>query len=613
MSEAAVEWRDEIRRVLMAVALIAAALIAAMAPLSTGNAAERASVFPGWGGPGRAPAALREVSVHALPDATASDIAARPQIEIGALSGTTPSQYAARKAIAAHRGAALGARAPQEEAPSPKTSALMPEVLSPSGAAPLTNLPQKSFAGNSQTDCAGAAVSDQALAIGDGTAPILQVNNDCLSVWTQAGARLLGPKTLQAFAGLPAGETVFSPRALYDWHNHRFIVAFGDTDLVNKSYYDIAVSVSDDPTGAWHVYRFLTPTRGAALNDFIRLGQDRQGVYVASNLFNLNGGVVGAFLFEEWIFLPKALLYAGILGANYWHQSGMMVNGQFTDSTQPANAFSPYDSPRAEFLVGSFNINYGGGNCVNGCNGLMVWAVANPFGWINGGPTPEVSGGCCTGTTTYYLPPNASQPGAPNSIETLDTRITGEVTYKSGILHAALTTADSTMTPPWSDILVYRIEVWLGAEDSRCTGQYQYLCPQLTNWLTFEESRLNFGGNFAFYPTPQPDLEGNVFTVFNYSGLNCPICYPSLAYVSQRATTPPGAFSDSGLLLAASNAPHKTFPWGRYTAATPYGVGYTNGGSTATPGVGLAGTFAKSGGSWGTQIGLVAYTAPSQP
>ncbi|HTV34650.1 MAG TPA: hypothetical protein VME69_16430, partial [Methylocella sp.] len=541
---------------------------------------------------------------------TAEDIAARPLVELGPLTGSTPAEYAARKAIAASRGGTAPRAAPMTPGRPVNEAAasLTPQTL------------RASFAGNAESDCVGKLPPktpfDQALAIGDGAAPILQVNNGCLSVWSQAGVRLIGPKTLQAFAGLPASEAVFSPRAIYDWYNHRFILAFGDSDLKNNSYYDIAVSVSDDPTGSWHVYRFLTPTRGNAFNDFIRLGQDRQGVYVASNLFNLTGGVLGAYLMEEWLFLPKSRLYAGTLGSSYWHQSGMQVNNQYTDSTQPANVWSPYDNPRAEFLVGSFNINYGGGNCVNGCSGLYIWSVSNPFGWIEGGPDPEVFVSCCAGTSTYYLPPNASQSGAPNSIETLDTRITGQVSYKSGLLYAALTTADSTSTPPWSDVLVYRLFPGLGNENTSCTGQYQYLCPLITNLSTFDESRIDYGGNFAFYPVPQPDLDGNVFTVYNFSGSgpSCDFsCYPSLAYVSKRATSTLGGFADYGWLIAAGQAPYKSFPWGRYSAAAPTGVGYTDGGAVATSGAGLAGAFVKAGGLWGTQIDAVAYTAPNQP
>ncbi len=307
MSDRVLSWSGPVRRALMTVALIAAAASFA----ATGHAAETARVNPGSGAPGAAPAALREVSLRAAPDATAADIAARPQVDIGPLTGGSASAYAARKAIAARGGAgAAPGEAPKTPAPPPKAGS--------SGPSPPTSAPQFSFGGNAESQCAGKTPrntsSDQALAIGDGAAPILQVNNDCLSVWSPAGTQLLGPKTLQAFAGLSASEAVFDPRALYDWYNHRFILAFGDSDLANNAYYDIAVSESDDPTGSWRVYRLKTPTQGNAFNDFIRLGQDRQGVYVASNLFKLSAGVIGAYLFEEWIFLPKSLLYAGTLG-----------------------------------------------------------------------------------------------------------------------------------------------------------------------------------------------------------------------------------------------------------------------------------------------------------
>ncbi len=599
MSETGFRWRGLLRRTLIAMVLVATMTASAVAVEN----AKSLPVAPGQGAPGETPAAMRKVSLGLLPNATSADIAARQSVRMGPLTGGSASAYAARKAVAAHRG---------EPGEAPKTPALL---TSPSSgvAHPFTNEPKITFAGNAESDCVGITPtktpSDQALAIGDGASPILQVNNDCVSVWSPGGTRLLGPKTLQAFAGLAASEAVYDPRAIYDWYNHRFILAFGDSDLTNNAYYDIAVSQTDDPTGNWFVYRFLTPSRGNALNDFIRLGQDRQGVYVASNLFNLNGGVISSYLFEEWLFLPKSLLYAGTLGASYWHQSGMQVNGVYSDSTQPANVWSPYDNPRAEFLATSFNINFGGGNCVNGCGGITVWAVSNPFGWINGGPTPEVSGICCAGTSTYYLPPNASQPGAPNSIETLDTRITGEVTYKSGVLHAALTTGDTT----WSDLLVYRIMPYLGNEDSRCAGQYQYLCPQLITVSTFEEARANYFGNFAYYPTPQPDLEGNVVTVFNFSGPNCPICYPGVGYGMSRATAPGGGWPDFGLMLATGAAPYASLPWGRYTAAAPGGVGYTDNGSVSTPGFGVAGSYAATGGGWRTQIGFMAYTAPNQP
>ncbi len=596
-------WEYPCKLLPLALTLIALT-VAAAASASAAEVEKYLPVDPGRGAPATAPAAMRKVLPGSIPNASAADIAARPPVRLGPLTGTSASEYAARKAIAANRAGPSG---------TPRTPALPSAMGTQGGVKPLTNAPKLAFAGNAQADCVGSTPpktpSDQAIAIGDGASPIVQINNDCLSVWSPSGSRSLGPKTLQAFAGLPASEAVYDPRVLYDWYNHRFILAFGDSDLIGTSYYNIAVSETDDPTGSWYVYRFQSPTQGNTYNDFIRLGQDRQGVYVASNLFNLSGGVVGSYLFEEWVFLPKSLLYAGALGSSYWYQHGMQAGGQYTDSTQPANIWSPYDNPRAEFLVGSFNINYGGGNCVNGCGGLVVWGVANPFGWINGGPTPEVSGYCCGGTSTYYLPPNASQPGAPNSIETLDTRITGQVSYKSGVVHAALTTGDAS----WSDLLIYRMFVGLGNEDSRCAGQYQYLCPQINSVTFFDEARANYGGNFAFYPTPQPDLEGNVVTVFNFAGANCAICYLGVAYGMSRATAPGGGWADYGLLLAPGDGPYKFSYWGRYSAAAPSGVGYANNGAVGVPGVGFAGAYVASGGNWATQIGYVAYTAANQP
>ena len=77
---------------------------------------------------------------------------------------------------------------------------------------------------------------------------------------------------------------------------------------------------------------------------------------------------------------------------------------------------------------------------------------------------------------------------------------------------------------------------------------------------------------------------------------------------------PGGSFFDNGLLLAGGKAVYKETFWGRYTAVAPAGIAYAAaGGAVDTPGVGFAGAFAKSDGSWGTQIGYTAFTAPNQP
>ncbi len=576
--------------------------MSALAPSAFADPSQTSNFNPGHGAAGPELVMAREVTLGVLPNATAADVAARPRVRIGPLTGSSASVYAARKATAA----ASKAPAPIDEKPS--AVLVRPPVVKSPGDAPASTAPQFSFIGNTEGECSNAAPSDQALAVGDGNEPILQVNQDCLSVWSPAGVRLLGPKTLQSFAGLSASTYVFDPRALYDWFNHRFILAFGDSDLTNNSYYDIAVSQSDDPTGAWNVYRFRTPSQNQVYNDFVRIGQDRQGIYLASNLFPMQGSCCGPYMWEEWVLLPKSLLYAG-RPLNYWYIYGMQVSGQYTDSTQPANVWSPYDNPRAEFFVASYNMNYGGGNCVTGCGGLMVFGLSNQFGWLNGNLYPPDLSFANSGSFTYYLPPQASQPGSPHSIDTLDTRITGEVTYNAGYLYAALTTGDNS----WSDIHSYKVAPFLGNEDPNCNGATAGDCARMTGALLVDAKYLTSSGNFYYYPTSQPDLEGNVIVAYNFSGPSCATCYPSVGYVSERVTQPYNTFFDSGILLGTGKARYSESSWGRYTAIAPAKVDYAQGGGVNTPGVWVAGSFAKTDGSWGTQIGFTGFTALNQP
>ena len=88
----------------------------------------------------------------------------------------------------------------------------------------------------------------------------------------------------------------------------------------------------------------------------------------------------------------------------------------------------------------------------------------------------------------------------------------------------------------------------LNANDgARCTGAFLNLCPQITGATELNESVLNYGGtNAAYFAVPQPDLEGNVNTVFTYSSTTA---YASLAYISQRVTQANNTFLDGGFFL----------------------------------------------------------------
>ncbi|MBV8888947.1 MAG: hypothetical protein JO305_04695 [Alphaproteobacteria bacterium] len=566
-------------RKIIAAAIAAVAMIAASAGPAPAQSRQGGAFMSG---------APRVVTLSALPtNARPGAIIAGAQTPVGPYNNMSASEYIARKTPRAGSGNSQAAN-------------------------PMTPDPSVTFFGNAETTCGNQNPADTALAVGDGQNPSVEVNEQCLSVFSSSGTLLYGPVSLYTFAGIPTANAVNYPRALYDWYNHRFVIAFRDSDLKSNSYYDVAVSETDDPTKTWYLYRFHTVPH-SVINQFVRLGQDRQGVYLASNLFLLENGCCGSFLSEEWVFLPKSELYAG-QSSHMWMQSPPVVNGVLTDSTQPANVWSPYDNPRAEFMVTSYNINSGGGSCASGCNGLIVWAVSNPFGFINGGPNPEVSEVTIATANNYQLPPSAEEPNYRTNymIDTGDTRISGGVVYGSRSLYAALTTADPQGAPT-SDIVIYRIDPALNPNDNNnCTGSYTDFCPQIIHAELTNESVFN-NGQSVFYPAPQPDLEGNVVTVFSTSGS---VLSPTVGYVGQRATQMPGTFNDVGYNYPDGNErAFENFYWGGYNAVAPVGVLYKPGiGSVpATPGVAVAGQYVSSPTTWGTVIMYTLYTAANQP
>jgi len=272
----------------------------------------------------------------------------------------------------------------------------------------------------------------------------------------------------------------------------------------------------------------------------------------------------------------------------------------------PANVYSPFDIPRAAFFLESTR---------SGGSHLNAFAISDPWG----ADGPELSSVQFNTVNAYTIPPNASQPGANNNIDTGDARIGGQVTYNAGHLHAALTSGNASGA---SDAIVYKVRPILNTGAARCAAA---ACPQITSAAIEDESIRSYGSNFAFFPTPVPDFEGNVTTVFNFSG-NLGACagggagcYASLAYDSQRVTLGSG-FNDNGIYLATGTAFYNQGRWGDYTAVAPVVPGYQVGATPLRPGFAFSGMYAGPGscfgpgsGCWFTRIGYNQFSTVNQP
>ncbi len=520
-------------------------------------------------------------------------------------AGVTDSEYKSRKDLAATR--VVGSQGATQA----------PVLTLAPGGAVLTPTPVGSFVGQDET-CAAVTPSDMALAVSPQF--VLQVVNDCLSVYDKSGNVKPGyPKSVTTFFGLPpnnltTGQFASDPRAFFDWVKNRFVFVILYEDFPNsRGFLELAASATSDPTGAWHVYQIQVGSSGTC-PDFPTLGQNWASdsfdgdIAVGFNIFPCNAaGFFNKLVDDQVWFLPKSLVYSGSsFGFNiFLHPT---YNGALLDSIQPVNVSARGDKPRAQFAVNSFNMNFGGGQCsITGCNGLVIWAFSNVL-QKSGSPGLQWSSVVVRTPSDYGLPANASQPGGLGTIDTGDTRISGQIQYSAGSMYATLNTNNGG----GSGILAWQFHATLNdngaAGPGVCTGSFLNACPAITSAVIDQEIGYDAtsGGavSSAYYGTIQPDPERNITMVFNFSGTNA---FPSTAYTANRVTQRPGSWHDNGVFLAPTgSAFYGDGRWGDYTGTAPDL-------NVNTPAMWFSGMYVRSDGSWGTTIGKNSYASANQP
>jgi len=422
---------------------------------------------------------------------------------------------------------------------------------------------------------------------------VVQVNNSRITVLNPATGAPIAPfpEYLYHFFGASSSDLIGDIRALYDAKNKRWLVTAEDF-TANKLL--LNASQSADPTAGWWHYSIGMDLSGRGLSgDFPTLGQTTRetgdtegGIYLGWNEYSASG-----FVDCLVMILPKSKIYTGAgYGYQYWY--GFNSGGTTFDTLQPANVMNLSDRPEVEYLMNTYNINFGGSPGGGDPSGLVVWAIKD------GVPAARHSSsltGLGVGTASYAAPPNAPEPGLAggrsDSINTGDCRISGELTYCSGNLYAS---ANDT----------YGVRIW--TVRPYLTDAQAITSATLLNDIAFGTGGFA-GGAQAFYGTPQPDSEGNVTLVYSFSG---PTTYPSACYLSYRVSEVPGALHDSGYFLEGGQAYYYQLDqygrnrWGDYNAAAPAELSANT--------TWFEAQYSESSGAWGTAIGKNAFGAPDQ-
>lgn len=432
---------------------------------------------------------------------------------------------------------------------------------------------------------------------------LLEAGTSCVKILNPAtGAVLSGPTSLSKFFGSSASTS--NVRALYDPVNGRFLLSAEDYSS-NRLW--LGASQTSDPTQNWILYSFPmsgTCTNGAGDNP--KLGQtyaeagDLEGaIYLSWDIYCPSSGLsnfVGA--------LSKTAVYSGTPVSTIEGFQGLNVNGTVVDGIQPVNVMNPGDRPRGEFLVNSYNLHFGGGSCVNGCNGIVVWDFFNGVPGNNG--SQSLTAVVVPTANTYYLPTNAPQPGcAANSCgpSTGEPVMGGEINYSAGSVFGALNDG--------MGVLIVELEPEVD-DAGAITGAL------MRNEICFACGGFSNGGQ-AYDGAIQPDSERNWVMVYNYSAPGTAGCtpdvsacvYPSLAFVTRRVTQAQNTVDNGGGIVALGQ--------GYYSQVNPAGVNRWADYSAVGANYVLSnafwfdGEYSESRGSWGTVVGQTGYTSSTQP
>jgi len=295
---------------------------------------------------------------------------------------------------------------------------------------------------------------------------LMAVLNSNVTIETRTGVVLSSIPIASFWSSLGGINEAFDPRVLFDRNADRWIISAGANAASPTAYILIGVSQTNDPTGAWNLYKVSVDANGASWADYPTLGFNGDWIVVQTNVFTVSqGGYVGSYIYA----FDKADLYAG--GA-----------GQYTVFHDPTG-FTDYpavthdNTLATEYLVRNWD----------GASGtLRISAIAGPIGaevLTIGVAFPQAAKGWQDAGAENFAP----QLGSTARIDTDDDRIENCV-YRNGSLWAAQTVFfPATGTPTRSSAQWWQINTASGSvgvvqqlgERDDPTGQFDYAYPTL--------------------------------------------------------------------------------------------------------------------------------------
>jgi len=408
---------------------------------------------------------------------------------------------------------------------------------------------------------------------------IVVVTNVLIAVYSKSGTLLKIACLYDWFANVhdPATEGgLFDPRIAYDPHENRWImVVLARNDFPQLSWYLVSVSQTSDPTGAWWNWRLdgllNAPATGNVNTwaDYPDLGFDGilstsgsgGAIYISANNFDFNDN----FGTNVLNILPKSALYSGS-AFDYWLAWGRTnQNGSEAFTLRAAHV---WDGTSSGFLINTVGA-FGG-------NEVSLWRVNPTFP-----PTPVDWTLQATLNIGGYLgPPDATQPGCADTLDTIDNRIYNAI-VRGGKIYAAFTEGFNF--------------------GSGIVAAIRYLKVDTATSSVELDVRFGADGVHHWFPAIAVDASGNITLVYARSSNSE---FASIYYTGRLITD---TSTQTGALLKAGELCITGFRWGDYFGATPDPADSAK--------IWIYGEWAKdlanvdSAWDWGTWIGQVGFGA----
>jgi hypothetical protein len=379
-------------------------------------------------------------------------------------------------------------------------------------------------------------------------------------IYTKAGVPV-STFSLDDFFRVFSGAFSSDPRVIYDDVHHRFFASFVDLDYgANFGDLFLAISQTDDPTGAWNQYVASFP---GAVPDYPGIGVTDDKFTLSYNLFGLSSF---AFIGEQTLVVQKSDVMAGDISPGAFF---FPINAnRFT--VRPAQSLSATND---QYLT-TFDVLSNGGLLP-----FTEMTVIRITGTPDGGDVTEASATDLP-VLTQDTPPASVTAGSFGSIDSGDFRMLAAVWRDNSLWSSA----SAACVPPGD-----------GA-----TRSCAHLIEVATVGAPSVVQDIMFGAVNQYYSWPaiSTDSSANLYVSFTgaHSGM-----FASAQVAGRLSTDPVGAINGS-CLLKAGEVVHFSGRWGDYLGAAV---------DPADPStVWVVGEYAKNDSfvDWGTHIGSLSYT-----